>query len=285
MADYSFDAIGTGWHIETVAELEPQVRAAVAAVVEVYDRTYSRFRPDSLVSSIAAAPGSYQLPATAARLQPLFATLYRLTRGGVTPLIAASLDHLGYDAGYSLRPAPGFRTPPRWEDVLAWNGSSLHTGSPLMLDVGAAGKGQLVDLVAAELSWHGVTEYLIDASGDMLRSGGAPVRVALEHPYNPRQAIGVVELGAGALCASAANRRTWGNGLHHVLDGLTGKPVDAVVATWALAEEAMVADGLATALFFVDHAVLSQEFSFASVRVFSDGRAEISANFEGEIFQ
>lgn len=61
--------------------------------------------------------------------------------------------------------------------------------------------------------------------------------------------------------------------------------MQTVVASWAMAESAMLADGLATALFFVDHDVLATEFDFASVRVFSDGRAETSANFNGEIFQ
>ena len=35
-----------------------------------------------------------------------------------------------------------------------------------------------------------------------------------------------------AIAASAANRRAWGDGLHHVLDAVTGEPVRGVVATW-----------------------------------------------------
>ena len=54
----------------------------------------------------------------------------------------------------------------------------------------------------------------------------------------------------GALAASAVNRRAWGDGLHHVIDALTGLPTASVVATWALAPDALHADGLATALFF-----------------------------------
>ncbi len=53
-----------------------------------------------------------------------------------------------------------------------------------------------------------------------------------------------------ALCASATNRRAWGDGLHHVLDARTGVPVRSVVATWAVGADAMRADAIATALFF-----------------------------------
>jgi thiamine biosynthesis lipoprotein len=109
--------------------------------------------------------------------------------------------------------------------------------------------------------------------------------VGLEHPYDPGRAIGTVDLGAGALCASASNRRAWGDGLHHVLDGTTGAPVRTVVATWALAGTAMVADGLATALFFVAGDALQREFEFSWLKVFSDGGAEYSAGFEGVLFE
>ena len=108
--------------------------------------------------------------------------------------------------------------------------------------------------------------------------------VGLEHPYDPARAIGIVSLGAGALCASAANRRAWGDGLHHVLDGTTGAPVRTVVASWAMAATAMMADALATALFFVDGSRLQQEFDCSWLTVYSDGHAEYSADFEGVLF-
>ena len=154
-----------------------------------------------------------------------------------------------------------------------------------MIDVGAAGKGQLADLLAAALRYRGVSEHFIDASGDLVNSGPVPVDVGLEHPYDPGRAIGTVSLGAGALCASAANRRAWGDGLHHVLDGTTGSPVRTVVATWAMAGYAMTADALATALFFVSGSALQQEFDCSWLTVFSDGHADHSADFEGVLFQ
>jgi len=141
-----------------------------------------------------------------------------------------------------------------------------------------------VDLVAAELDAAGVDGFVIDASGDLLARGAGPLSVALEHPYNQAQAIGLVNLDGRALCASAANRRAWGDGLHHVLDGTTGQPVRTAVATWTLAGTAMVADALATALFFVPGAMLQETFDFSWLTVFSDGSAAYSAEFEGTLF-
>ena len=153
-----------------------------------------------------------------------------------------------------------------------------------MLDIGAAGKGWLVDRIAALLAQEGVGAFLIDAGGDMRHAGAAPVRVGLEHPADPGMVIGVVELRDGALCASAVNRRAWGDGLHHVLDARTGEPTRGVVATWTMAESTALADGLATALFFTSGARLAEAFDFQFVRMFADGRVEQSTDFPGTIF-
>ena len=291
--DFCFDGIGTRWEISTPAALSAGQRRRLLDVVAEYDAAWSRFRPDSLISGAARQPGRYELPAGAASLGRLYRTLYRLSGGAMTPLIGASLERLGYDAGYSLQPAGSPLPAPPWEEVLEWHGTVLTTTAPVLIDVGAAGKGQLVDLLSAELRAAGISEHFIDASGDLLNSGpgegpvaggAAAVEVALEHPYDPGRAIGIVSLGPGALCASAANRRAWGDGLHHVLDGTTGAPVRTVVASWAMAGTAMVADALATALFFVDARRLRAEFDFSWLTVYSDGHAEYSEDFEGALF-
>lgn len=281
---FTFDGIGTRWEISTPRPIDGTLSARLLAVVERYDGDWSRFRPDSTITAMARAAGRYELPDEAAALGSLYRTLYDITAGAMTPLIGGSLEQLGYDASYSLRPAGSPVPAPRWEDALAWDGSDLTTAVPLVLDVGAAGKGQLVDLLAAELRSHGEDNFLIDASGDLLHSGPDPVTVAMEHPYDPTRAIGTVSLAGGALCASASNRRVWGDGLHHVLEGTTGRPVSTAVATWTMAESTMVADALATALFFVPGAVLERTFDFSWLTVFSDGRAAYSAGFEGTLF-
>lgn len=282
--NFGFDAIGTSWEISTPEPLDPGLRSRVLAEAERYDSTWSRFRSDSLVTRIAARPGQLDLPAESAGLAALYRVLYTLSDGAMTPLIGESLEQLGYDPGYSLRPRGAAAPPPAWDDILEWSGTSLTASAPVVLDIGAAGKGQLVDLLAGVLRDHGIADFFIDASGDLLNSGKEPVTVGLEHPYDPSKAIGAVPLGAGALCASASNRRIWGDGLHHVLDGTTGLPVRTVVATWAKAGTAMEADALATALFLVPAQVLEQQFRFSWLKVFSNGSAEYSAEFEGALF-
>jgi thiamine biosynthesis lipoprotein len=84
----------------------------------------------------------------------------------------------------------------------------------------------------------------VDGSGDLRHSGDSSIQVGLEHPLDSGLVIGVVKLKNRALCASATNRRSWGDGLHHVLDARTGLPVREVIATWVIADDAATADGL-----------------------------------------
>jgi thiamine biosynthesis lipoprotein len=281
---FSFEGIGTRWEISTLTDVAPAVRDELLRTVEEYDKTWSRFRSDSLVSGLSRRPGTMTLPGHAAELREVYSALYRLSNGAMTPLIGSSLERLGYDSAYALAPFGSPLAPPLWEDVLDWSATELTAKEPVVLDVGAAGKGQLVDLLGEVLMLRGHNDFLVDGSGDMLHAGNHPVTVALEHPYNPRQAIGTVDLDNTALCASASNRRSWGDGLHHVLDGTTGKPINTTVAAWTMAGSALVADALATALFMVEAPRLEDEFDFSWLTVSSSGAAAFSNRFEGRLF-
>ncbi|WP_327398276.1 FAD:protein FMN transferase [Streptomyces phaeochromogenes] len=290
---FGFDAIGTHWQIETDEPLSQDLRRLILDRIERFDATYSRFRPDSLVSRIAAATdgGRFAFPDDSLALFGLYERLHAVTDGAVDPLVGRELELLGYDATYTLRPAPDSvraaehaRGRPIWAADISRNGRRVITRRALVIDVGAVGKGYLVDLVSDQLRAAGHTDFVVDASGDLRHSGPRATRVGLEHPFDRRQVIGVAEVRDQALCASGVSSRSWGDGLHHVLDARTGVPVDQVVATWVVAQEAALADGLATALFFTEPQRLAESFDFTYVRVRSDGRAELSPDFPGELF-
>ena len=151
-----------------------------------------------------------------------------------------------------------------------------------MIDMGAIGKGRLVDLVFERYARRR-RNVVVDASGD-LRSRGETMRIGLEHPFDPGRAIGVVDVTDAALCASAINRRAWGDGLHHVLDARTGEPVRTIAATWAIAHSAMRADAIATALFFDGGPELAFEWDVQWVRMTTDGTVQWSPGSKAELF-
>lgn len=281
---WQFEAIGTAWQIDTATPLEDAVRSDVLGRIKRFDKAWSRFRDDSLISDIARGPGVWELPGEAVQLLSFYDELYELTGGAVNPLIGRTLADLGYDPAYSLTRSARVADVPDWSSVKR-EGSVITTAEPLVIDVGAAGKGLLVDLVSSIISQH-TNQFTVDASGDMYHGGTIPIRVALEHPADPTRAIGVVELDPeDALCGSATNRRAWGDGLHHVLDGRTGTPTSDVVATWVVTTgSCMWADGIATALFLVEPDQLVPPFIYEYVRMHADGHVEWSPEFPGEVF-
>lgn len=291
MQRFRFDAIGTSWEIDTESDLDPVISGRIIERADAFDRVFSRFRADSLIGRIASAleGGRFQFPDDATPLFDLYDRLHRATDGAVDPLVGRDLELLGYDRDYTLQPdlaglASHAQTRPCWTRDVIRDSSLLETDRALVIDVGAAGKGYLVDIISAMLVEAGHRTFVVDGSGDMRHFGDVPLDVSLEHPQDPALVIGTVRLSNRAICASSSNRRAWGEGLHHVVDARTGTPVRNVAATWVAADDAMTADGLATALFFSEPDRLGEELTFEFARMFDDGRAEVSADFEGRLF-
>lgn len=281
---WEFEAIGTHWRIETPVSLAPEVRADINERIGSFDKTYSRFREDSMVTKMSKTAGEYEFPADSIEIINFYRRLYDVTDGAVTPLIGGVLAESGYDKEYSLI-AGSIGTTPQWDDsVMKWEQHHVTTAQPIVFDIGAAGKGYIVDCIGELLEQRGISEYVIDASGDIRRRGSEIERIGLENPYDTTSVIGLMNLQNASLCASAINRRKWGNDMHHIIDPRTSAPTRDVVASWVVAESTMLADGLTTALFFVDGPTLQKTWDFQYVRLMADGKLSHSHEFVGELF-
>ncbi len=283
-----FEAIGTHWTIDIFdaalavdgAELFAAVRDRIAA----FDAVYSRFRSDSVVSEMARTSGEYQLPEDATLLIELYQQLYVQTDGAFTPMIGKTLEQAGYDAEYSLKPKR-LTTPLPWDEVCEYNPNTrtLTLHQPALLDFGAAGKGYLVDIVGELLETYGIQNYIVDAGSDIRHRGAKALDVGLENPTNTTEAIGVATVSNKSLCASAGNRRKW-EGFHHIINPHTLQSPDDVLATWAIADTTLVADGVATALFLALPEKLVSHFHFDYLILYSDFSIKQSPDFPARIF-
>ena len=279
---HSFTAIGTEWSIDTPHELSANVMQQVAKRVELFDKTYSRFREDSLLQEMARRSGEFEFPEDVILLISFYRSLYDATSGQVTPLIGESLVRAGYDAKYSFEQQEQ-KDIPGWDNVMTWTGSIVKTTEPIVLDFGAAGKGYLIDLISDILDASGFHDYVIDGSGDMRHKGNVENIVGLEHPVETSKIIGTLDVINKSLAASATNRRRWSGDMHHIFNPMILQPVRDILATWVIADSAMIADGLATALFFVNPDAL-KNYEFTYVRVHSDLSLDYSPELEGKLY-
>lgn len=283
---YTFEAIGTLWTIETNAPLIKSEVHHIHELIDEFDKTYSRFRLDSLVSQARLeAPGSFIFPESIIELYDTYVNLERVTGGAVNPLVGEALEQLGYDADYSLRPSGTTAHPTGLARTVTRSATTLTYHQPGLLDIGAIGKGYLVDIIAHYIA-RDHSQYVIDAGGDIAVSTIAPYVVGLEHPLNLSQVIGTVSLQNQSICGSSTNRRRWGEGVHHIIDATTGRPLQSdIVATWAIAKSTMLADALATALFFVPATDLHEHFGdFQYIIMREDTRVEHNIKGIGELY-
>lgn len=287
MTEFDFEAIGTKWHIDTYRELDriqsSGLFSKIKNRVDIFDKTYSRFRADSLVTKMSKEFGYYILPHDAEAMLSLYRDLYMRTDGLVTPLIGNLISDAGYDAQYSLKQKKKLEMPPAWDEAIEYKHPTLLIKKPVMLDFGAVGKGYLVDLVGDVLENNGIRDYCIDAGGDILYKGKAPIRIGLEDPEDTKKVIGVGILNNGSICGSAGNRRKWGN-FNHIINPKTLVSPTDIIAVWVMAKTALLADALATCLFFVPADTLADAYKFEYVIVHSDRSFEKSTGFSGEIF-
>ncbi len=284
---FKFEAIGTHWKIN-IFDSAPQVEFSallekIQKRIEIFDKNYSRFRVDSLVTEMSQNAGTYTLPNDAKPIMDIYKKMYDLTGGMMTPLIGSLMVEAGYDAEYSLQPKP-LHHPAKWEDTLEYSFPNLTLKHPALLDFGAAGKGYLIDIVADILREKNMQSFCIDAGGDMLYCNmSQPLRVGLENPSNFEQVIGTTEIQNQSICGSSGSRRKWAK-FHHIMHPFALESVKNIIATWAIAPHALTADALATALFFVPGPFLQTEFDFQYVVLHSDFSIEKSPGFSGDFF-
>jgi thiamine biosynthesis lipoprotein len=287
MTQFKFEGIGTSWQIDIYQQLsttgESGLLSKIKNRIEIFDKTYSRFRDDSLIMKMSKQTGVFLLPADAEPMLSLYDDLYKKTNGLFTPLVGNILSDAGYDAKYSLKQKKELQIAPGWDEVFEYKYPNLNIKKPVILDFGAGGKGYLVDLAAKVLEENGVFEYCIDAGGDILHKNKTSIRVGLENPENTKEVIGVYTLQNGSICGSAGNRRAWGN-FTHIINPKTLASPENILAVWVAAETALLADALATCLFFVPAKTLADAYKFEYMTVYSDRSIEKSPNFSSEVF-
>jgi thiamine biosynthesis lipoprotein len=283
---FIFEAIGTHWQIDIFSDLSEQeknkLEKHIHERIEIFDATFSRFRADSWVTQLSQKAGLYQLPPDGEALFELYKKLYDATDGAVTPLIGQILADAGYDATYSLE-TKELHAVPEWDAVISLTDTTVTLFKPALLVFGAAGKGYLVDCISRLLENEGISQYCVDAGGDIYFKNNTPARIGMENPENTEEVIGIVTLNNQALCGSAGNRRAWGD-WHHIINPHTHISPRHIAAVWVIASSAALADGLTTALFFSDPNYLKTLFSFEYTILFADFHIEKSDNFSAEFF-
>jgi len=257
------------------------VTAAFAEMARI-EALMSPHRPDSDVARLSAAEESLEVAPDTAEVFALgldvaarSAGAFDLTLGRLKALwdlegdnprvpddaeIAAALEGIG----------PG---------ALRLDGRWVSKARPdLAVDLGGIAKGYAIDRAIAVLAGAGIEQASVNAGGDLrlLGSRGArPWRIGIRHPRSAEELLATLELSGRAVVTSGDYERFFevdGRRYHHIFDPRSGYPASACQSVTLVADSAMLADALATAVF-----VLGPEEGLALLAEFAGVEALIVA--------
>jgi FAD:protein FMN transferase len=213
-----FEALGGDCELYAVDQDPSRLAEAETWVHQMHERL-TRFSPASELSRFNAAAGRW------VDVTPLLEALLReclrahdLSDGLVNAAVLPALLAAGYTRTFVEGPTPTTASvpAPALPDVLEVRSGAARLRSGASIDLGGIAKGWLADRLAGDVG----SNALVNLCGDVYARGGGetgdgwPVGMGT-------QTVLLLDMGAAT---SGVRRRTWGPGLHHLIDPRTGRP-------------------------------------------------------------
>jgi thiamine biosynthesis lipoprotein len=162
------------------------------------------------------------------------------------------------------------------------------------LDLGGIAKGYIVDMAIELLRQAGITSASVDAGGDIRVIGnkpdGTPWRIGIRNPRDRRNLVAVVNISDRSIVTSGDYERVFiheGESYHHILDPKTGMPARGVASVTIIADNAMTADALSTAVFVMGleqgMALVEEMPGIEAIIITEDEKIHISTGLEGQV--
>lgn len=264
------DIFGTTWSVKVVAgSVDPgRIDAAIRRELEAVDAVASTWREASEVGRFNRAATTAPLPASPAlRLMVTQALdLAEASGGAFDPTILPLLGVYGFGPEASSAPPTAealaaARARVGWQKLtLTPDGALVKALPDLMLDLSALAEGVAVDRVAEALEALGLTQFLVEVSGEISSRGRRPDgtlwRVGIDTPVEGPPGSGgseaIVTLVDRAMATSGDYRQVKTMGadrVHHIIDPRTGESAEAgLTSVSVVAPTCAQADALATTL-------------------------------------
>ena len=222
----AISALGTQWLIEIFDEVSPEKTDEAFGLIRLFlsdfEAKYSRFKPDSIISTVNRTKVLYRPDPTTISLLNFGKEMYKETGGIFNLLIGGYLMARGYDSDYSFAPKAEPTILPSPLSDLSINSESITLQAGL-IDLGGYGKGFIIDRLADYLKVLGFDYFLINGGGDMYATSdyGKPVTIYLEHPINTDTYIKETTIMNQGFAASSTHKRRWkvaGQEYSHIVD-------------------------------------------------------------------
>ncbi len=232
--------------------------------IEDFERRFSRFLPDSELSTLNAHTGQWMHVSDDLLDMLVLARAYYEETGGLfDPAVLPDLKRVGYDASLEIvQQRDGSHRAELRSKQVPFSAMEIDTQQVrvrlpegMEIDLGGIAKGWIVQQVAQRLRSDS-SAAAVSAGGDMFFAGlpadGQRWRVELEDPLAPERTAAVLRVGEGAVVTSSVSKRTWRQGgqrRHHIIDPRSGEPAQTEwLSVTVVAARADLAEAYAKAL-------------------------------------
>ncbi len=236
------------------------VLAAEDAIAEVrrIEAKYSRYRPESIVSTINRQSGRgvpIEIDSETAQMLD-FADSCFVESDGLFDITSGVLRQV-WDFSASAPPTEAAIATVLpligWRRVVRSHGAVMLLDAGMEIDFGGFGKEYAADRAAAVLLRHGVQHGFVDLGGDVVVTGPqfdqSPWSLGICHPRNENQVLATVAIASGAVATSGDYERyidAGGRRYCHILNPITGMSVNGLQCVTAFAPTCLVAGSITT---------------------------------------
>ncbi|MEM8556076.1 MAG: FAD:protein FMN transferase [Pseudomonadota bacterium] len=269
----SGETMGTTYNVTVVDPPrgvdETTVSAAIEGALANVNGKMNNWNPGSEVSQFSASDSTDPVPASS-EMVTVMAEANRINAlsGGKFDVTLAPLINLwGFGPKEPGEPIPSdAEIEAALEHVgqstlLTLRDDTLQKALPqVSVNLSAIAKGYGVDAIGGALENEGIARYLVEIGGDLLAKGqnaeDRPWSIGIERPDAAQQTVEVIIPVSDLGLATSGDYRNYfeedGIRYSHIIDSTTGRPITHTTASvTVLADSAMTADGLATALLVV----------------------------------
>lgn len=259
----AFEALGTYWWItlydEPARSVIPVLQESVMRNIRSFEKDYSRFLPDSILSRLNSARSLSAAPPDLIEMIRISLKLGEVTHGLFSLGVGGMLEERGYDRTYSFSPKKKHLEAPVTPVI---TGKAVCLPGEGNLDLGGIGKGYLIGKLADYFKRNGIPYFMINGGGDIYATSdhGKPVNVYLQHPFMLDTVFADIALHDAAVCVSSPAKRQWKDAktarvFTHILNPLSpDADISTITGSVVIGKDPAIADALATVFCIMDEA-------------------------------
>ncbi len=275
---------------ESEAKAEKAVEKAFEEIVRI-DNLCSTYKKDNQVARINKddADTVYIDPELLKLLKRAY-LISKMTAGAFSPALGKLIKIWGFESGNPAVPAEK-----EIREALNNSGDELFIFEEpgtvvkkrnISINLSAIAKGYAVDRAFEVMKAEGISQFLINAGGE-IRVSGSDWTLGIQHPREKGEILEKIKIENISVATSGDYEQYFekdGVKYHHILDPSTGYPARGVMSVTVITKDVETADALATGIFVMGAEnglkLAEEKRNFEVMIVDSAGKIHMSDGFK-----